>query len=80
MEHGNIHMPFVKQTAGGNLLHDTGARSPCSVTAGRLDGQDGGWEGGLRGRDMCVPVAKRGCMPETICTQYCKAIIFQLNK
>ena len=41
-------------------------------------GWGGRWEEGLRGRNICIPIADAcWCMEET--TQYCKAVILQLK-
>ena len=56
-------LPYVKQTACGNLLYDAG-QTQCSVTAESTgmrrgmwwDGV-GGWREVQEGRDICTPVA-----------------------
>ena len=45
----NTCVPYAKQTAGGNLLYDSGSANWCSVTT-RGVGWEGRREGGSRGK------------------------------
>ena len=45
----NTCIPYVKQTARGNLLYDSGSANRCSV-ATRGVGWEGRWEGGSGGK------------------------------
>ena len=59
-------LPHVKQTATGNVLHDTGAHIRFSLTTrGEVDGVGGSREVQESG-DICIPMVDScSCMAET---------------
>ena len=71
-------LPYVKQTARGNLQYDTGSSNPLLCDNLGVEWGGSAWEV-QEGGDMNIPMANFCfCMAETN-TMYCKAIIPQLK-
>ena len=77
-------LPYTKQIAFGNLLHDRGSSTWNSVTTWRGAGWDGVGDDRevQEGEDICIPVTGSSWQKYCKATQYGKAIIFQskINK